>query len=237
VRAMGWWLARMAGAPGALALVAWHAAAAQVGYPPTTSPYVDLRYRQEISLSTGYYSAGKDPVGVAPGSGAMVSARYELRLSGPLLFSAGLARTFGDRTVVQFGGDEPRTTRQESWPIYLANAGFAVALTGAKSYHRLVPVTTFAAGLASDMGKGADAGGYKFGTTFAFLFDGGIRWLPSNALQFRATVADHWYAIHYPDSYFTPPDGGDPLQPSNAAQQHWTHNVALTFGVAYLIPR
>ncbi|HEY5061053.1 MAG TPA: hypothetical protein VII52_05925, partial [Gemmatimonadaceae bacterium] len=48
--------------------------AAQVGYPPSSSPYVDLEHAQELSLLVGQYHAHRDPVDVGPQSGLLVGA-------------------------------------------------------------------------------------------------------------------------------------------------------------------
>ena len=64
---------------------------AQVGHQPQGSPYIDLEYRQEVSVFGGYYSAGTDQVGVAPKSGPMFGVRYDLRLGGPASLTSKLA--------------------------------------------------------------------------------------------------------------------------------------------------
>jgi len=210
---------------------------AQVGYPPAESPFKDLEYRQEFSLSSGYYVAAKDPAGVAPQSGPMIAARYDLRLANPLLLTVHAARVFTDRTVVSFPTESPRVVSNEPVPLWLFDTGFTFSLTGAKSYRGIVPVVIGTAGIALGGGSSADAGGFKFGTPLALSFGGGVRWVTGGKVQVRADVVSHLYQVHYPDSYFAPPDEGEPLRPVGASQSSWTRNVAFTIGASYVLLR
>ena len=74
--------------------------AAQVGHVPQRSPYTDLDYRQEATIFGGYYNAGNDRVGVAPGSGPMFGVRYDLRLGGPASLTSKFAYVQGQRNVI-----------------------------------------------------------------------------------------------------------------------------------------
>jgi hypothetical protein len=214
-------------------------AGAQIGYPPSKSPFRDVDYRQEFSLLAGHYNAGRDPAGVAPQDGLLLGARYEVRLGGPATFVARFARVSSERTVID--PSKPAATRRqpaESWPLYLMDVGLAMNLTGQKTYHRLVPVVNGALGVASDMRGARDVGGFRFGTTFALSYGAGVRWVPGGRYQIRADVADYLYQLSYPDSYFgvNTVDGTRVLKISQA-QNVWTHNVALTTGLSYLFFR
>src|SRR5260221_1139937 len=63
-------------------------ALAQVGHEPERSPYRDLEYSQELTLLSGWMKARHDPAGIAPNGFAMLGARYEWTLTGPLALSA-----------------------------------------------------------------------------------------------------------------------------------------------------
>ena len=214
-------------------------ALAQIGHLPAESPFRDLDYRQELSLYTGWMSAGKDPVGVAPRSGPMLGARYEVRIGGPAQFTARLARVFSERQEID--PEEPPATRalgMRDVGLYLGDVSLTVNLTGQKSIQRFVPVLNAGVGLASDFG-GRDAGGYRFGTTFAFTFGGGVRWIPRDKWQLRADFADYVYQIQYPDTYSVPATIGedDAVLRAGAHRSVWRHNVALTVGASYLFFR
>ena len=214
-------------------------ALAQVGHLPAQSPFQDLDYRQELSLYTGWLSAGEDPAGVAPRSGPMLGARYEVRIGGPAQFTARLARVFSERQEIDPG--EPAATRavgMRDVGLYLGDVSLSLNLTGQKSIRRLVPVLNAGVGLASDFG-GRDAGGYRFGTTFAFTFGGGVRWIPRDKWQLRADFADYVYQIQYPDTYYVPATTGedDAVLGDGQRTSVWKHNLALTVGVSYLFFR
>src|SRR5260221_60679 len=70
------------------AVVLVQPALAQVGHEPERSPYRDLEYSQELTLLSGWMKARHDPAGIAPNGFAMLGARYEWTLTGPLALSA-----------------------------------------------------------------------------------------------------------------------------------------------------
>ena len=154
---------------GALAIATTSVVAgAQVGYPPAESPFRDLVYKQEASLVVGYYSAARDPVGVAPRSGPMIGARYEVRVGGPAQFAVRVARVFSERDVLDpTKPEDERIVSRDSWPLYVADLGITFNLTGQKSFRGFVPVATVGGGVATDLEGSADIGGFRFGTAFA----------------------------------------------------------------------
>ena len=212
---------------------------AQVGSLPENSPFRDLEYRQEFSAFTGWFAASKDPAGVAPRSGPLLGARYDVRIGGPAQFSARFATAFSERRVIdptEAGADRELGVSEQA--LYLGDVGLAVNLTGQKSWHTLVPFTQVGVGLASDF-KGRDAGGFRFGTSFAFNFGGGLRWVPGNRWQVRVDATDWLYQIQYPETYYVPTTvgGSDAVLGARDAKSVWKHNVALTIGGSYLFFR
>lgn len=211
-------------------------ALAQVGSLPQESPFRDIEYRQSITAFTGWYSAAKDPADVAPRSGPIVGARYDVRIGGPALFTARLGTVFSERRILdpEQAPDEGRLVGVREQGLYLADVGLTVNLTGQKSWHSLVPYTQVGVGVASDF-KGRDVGGFKFGTTFAFNFGGGVRWVPRDRWEVRADVADWLYQIQYPETYYIPTTtgGSDAVLRSGQAKSVWKHNFALTIGGSY----
>lgn len=213
-------------------------ASAQVGYTPERSPFRDLQYGQELTAVGGYFAASKDPGRVAPQSGPLLGVHYEVHVGGPAYFTAELSNVFSKRTIVdptKAAAQRIVGTRNES--LLLSDVGLALNLTGQKSLHRLVPLLKGGIGVASDL-KGADVGGYRFGTTFAFVFGAGLKWVPGGRLQLRADVTDYLYQIQYPSSYFTATtSGGTTFLPVGQARSMYKHNAALTLGASYLFFR
>lgn len=227
----------------AAALAAASSAGAQVGYEPARSPFVDLEHKQELSLVAGQYLAKRDPAGVAPTDGPMLGLLYAWRAGGPAVLTAELGYVAAERHVLD--PLQPVATRDlgaRSWPLYTADLGLAVSLTGSKSYHRLVPTIKAGLGLVSDLKSEPDIGDYKFGTRFAFNWGGGVRWVPGGRWGFRADVNNHLHTIAYPEKYFTPqtPTGGNPVPAilgTGVSKSRWTNNTALTIGLSYLFSR
>lgn len=213
--------------------------AAQVGHTPQRSPYSDLEYRQEATVFGGYFEAGTDRVGVAPQSGPMFGVRYDLRLGGPAYLTSKLAYVSSERTVL-----DPRRPANErvvssgaSWPIYIADVGIAVNLTGQRSFHRLVPFVNGTLGIASDLKGGADVGAWRFGTPFAFSLGGGLKWIPTGKLQARLDVSNQLYQIKYPNSYYVAASDGTSLLEFNESKSDWTSNLGISLGISYLFFR
>lgn len=213
--------------------------AAQVGHVPQNSPYIDLEYKQEATLFGGYYRAGKDPVGVAPTSGPMVGLRYDLRLGGPASLTSRLSYVSSKRTVI----DPRRPVEQRvveadaAWPIYLADVGISLNLTGQRSYRRLVPFITTGLGVATDFKGGADVGAWRFGTPFALSVGGGIKWVPTGNLQARVDVSDQLYQVKYPNSYYVTASDGTSVLALDDSKNSWTSNIGISFGLSYLFFR
>jgi hypothetical protein len=213
--------------------------AAQVGHVPQRSPYIDLEYRQEASLFGGYYNAGTDQAGVAPGSGPMVGLRYDLRLGGPAALTTKLAYVKSERDVIdpRRPADQRIVENNAPWPIYTADVGIALNLTGQRSYRRIVPFVNAGVGVATDFKGSADVGAWRFGTPFALSFGGGVKWVPAGNLQVRADVSDQLYQIKYPNSYYiAASDGTSVLGPKDATSD-WTSNIGFSLGVSYLFFR
>ena len=214
-------------------------AAAQIGHVPQRSPYIDLEYRQEATVFAGYYNAGTDHVGVAPGSGPIVGVRYDLRLGGPASLTSKFAYVSAQRTIIdpRRPADDRVVQADAAWPIYMADVGISLNLTGQRSYRRIVPFVNGGIGVASDLKGGADVGAWKFGTPFAFSLGAGIKWVPSGNLQARVDLIDQLYQIKYPNTYYVTASDGTAVLRVNDAKNDWTSNLGITFGVSYLFFR
>ena len=207
-----------------------------VGYPPQASPYRDLEYHQELTAFGGYFNAATDPAGVAPKAAPMGGIRYEIGIGGPLQLVARFAKTFSDRNAID--PTKPAASRNLgsfSWPLYLADFGFSLNLTGQRSWHGMVPVTYVGAGLATDAGKKVDADPYALGTTFAISYAAGLRFVPGGRFQIRADVGSYMYQIKYPASYYIKATDNTQVLPDNQSRSFWKRNGAYTIGLSYFL--
>lgn len=222
----------------ALLLGASAAGAQQVGYVPAQSPYLDLDYHQDVSAIVGWYHAKRDPLGIAPQSGMLNGIMYEWRAGGPAYLTGEISRIDSKRLVINpKNPPATRTVGTRSDPLYDVDLSLAVALTGFRTWHHLQPLAKAGLGMISDF-KGADVGGYDFGTRFAFSWGGGVRWIPAGRWAVRADVNNRLYTIGYPESYYQPPAGGGAsvLTPAQS-RSLWTNNTALTIGISYQYSR
>lgn len=228
------WRAALAGVVLAGALLP-RAAAAQVGYPPDRSPYEDAPFRQGLTTFTGFWIAGRDPAGVAPGSAPLIGARYDFTLG-----SAG--SLFVRQQVVLSSRDAIDPTRapgqralgEFGWPLSVTDVGFRVQLTGQKSRKRIIPTAALGLGVVSDLMRTADIGGYAVGSNFTYT--GGLGAVYVLGPRWRANVDASLYVhrFRYPQSYFA---GTNPVLTQASDRGGWRQNAAITAGLHWTVLR
>ena len=220
----------------ALALLVASPVLAQVGHEPASSPFKDLEYRQELSPYGGYARARVDPAGVLPQSASIAGLRYDLYIAGPVWLTSDLSAMFSDRTVID--PTKPAVSRvvgTETASVYALDLGFALGLTGRKSWHRLAPLVRAGVGVVTSRAAD-DTTGLKFGTPFAFTFGAGVKFVPGGRIQLRADVGERLFKQKYPDAYYrTTSDNTAVL--TDAKRSYWTSHGLLTLGVSYLFDR
>ena len=219
----------------ALAFIAT-TARAQVGHLPENSPYRDLETRQEFTFFGGRYTTGKDPIGVAPLDGPMYGIRYQVHVGGPAFLMARWSHVNSSRFAIdptKNGAGRKLGKHNESINLY--DIDLAINLTGEKSFHHIVPVVNFGAGVAS-CSCSVPNDPYTFGTPFAFTFGGGLRYVPGSRLQLTVDWNDYLYQLKYPTAYYVIPTGGTAAA-TNEARSFWKNNKALTFGASLLFFR
>ncbi len=206
-----------------------------VGHRPPASPFRDVKPSQHITVLGGYFDAQQDEIGATPRGGALIGLRYDIPVSGPAEFFARAQRVSSHRMA--FDAALPAATRSlgdQSVALYIADLGFALNLTGQKSWHGVIPVIAVGLGVAS--ASQPSTGGkdpYKFGTQFAITADAGLRIVPGNSYEIRLMVGNTLYQNHYPSAYFTAPAGGtDPLLGSGTARSGYRSNLSYTAGLA-----
>ncbi len=210
-------------------------AAAQVGYPPARSPYLDLEHAQEFTLIAGQYHAHRDPAAVGPQSGLLTGVHYEWRAGGPAHLTGEFSRISSDRNLIDPAKADPaRQLGTASRPLYSFDAGLGLSLTGSKSWHHIVPELAGGVGIVSDFRSQADSGGFKFGTRFAFTWGGGVRYVPGGRWQIRGDIKSRMYQLAYPQTYYLEPTGGTPVVSSTQAKSFWLNNPAFTLGISRL---
>ena len=223
---------------GAAALLAAVPAFAQVGHVPEKSPYLDLEYSSELTLEGGYLRTRHDPAGIAPQNRAIYGALYEITLVGPLAFSADVVTGSGSRNVID--PLKPAATRNlgtRDNQVTAADVALAMNLTGTRTWHHLVPQIRAGAGLVTSKAQD-DSSGFAFGTRFAFVYGGGLKYVPAGSrFQLRADVTDRVFKLDYPDAYYRTASDNSAVLPASTSKSFYTHHTALTVGVSYLFRR
>ena len=223
---------RLLAAAGLLCLMPYDARA-QVGHEPTRSPYRDLEHRQELIFFGGQFLAAKEPASVAPKSGPMFGVAYELRMSGPAYFTSRIAGVLSERNVVdptKLLAERALGTQQVN--LLLAEVGFALNLTGYKSWHGVVPAFGVGAGVGTGFDK-SDVGGFKFGTPFMFTVRPALKLAPRGRWQGRIDGSNYFYRIRYPESYFTKSTADPTVLVPGSSRNLWRRNLGVTVGVTY----
>lgn len=210
---------------------------AQVGSVPEKSPYQDFTYRQDFGVFGGYFSGNKGSANVGPQSGPIFGVRYGLHIAGPAELSLRLSRVSSDRNVLDpTKTGDARNLGTISDPIWIGDVGINLALTGQKSFHRLVPLFGLGVGV-SRSGAAADIGKYQYGTGFAIHAGGGLKFVTHGPFAARLDVTDYLWQLSYPSTYFLAPTGGSSILPAGHAQNEWKQNLAITFGISYIFAR
>jgi hypothetical protein len=217
--------------------VAATTAGGQVGHLPQNSPFRDVETRQELTFFGGHYSAGQDPIDIVPHGGPMFGLRYEIHVGGPAFLMARWSHVNSERFPIDpTKSGSAAQLGKKSVGINLFDVDLALNLTGQKSFHSIVPVVNFGAGIAT-CGCTVEPDPYKFGTPFAFSFGGGLRYVPGGRFQLRVDWNDYLYQLKYPTEYYIIPTGGTAAVTGNQSRSFWKNNGALTLGASYLFFR
>lgn len=212
-------------------------AAAQVGHLPTQSPYRDVETRHEFTFFGGRYSAGEDPISIAPRDGPMFGIRYQIHLGGPAFLAARWSHVNSERFAIDPTKVGPaRQLGKEKVGLNLYDLALSLNLTGQKSFHHIIPVINLGAGVAS-CGCSVENDPYSFGTPFAFTFGGGLKFVPGGRFQLMIDWSDYLYQLKYPNAYYVIPPGGTAAVNGDQARSFWKNNRALTIGASLLFFR
>lgn len=206
-------------------------ATAQVGYDPSKSPYEDLAPTQDLSLFIGHFGSDIGAARVLPKPSLFGGLRYDLAIGGPAFFMARYVFVPSERQyLLPTNGRANRYLGTTSTTLHAVDVGFDIALTGRKTWHRLVPALQFGTGLATDFAK-PDTGGYKFGTKFDFTYGANVRYVLHNGMGIRADATNFFWKNSYPDSYAVAATSDTTAVLSNTAQRtSWKGSWAFSLG-------
>jgi hypothetical protein len=222
----------------ALSAAAVVPAAAQVGFEPSRSPFHDITTHQALTFSVGYFGGNPAQAGVGWRHGTLYGGRIDTRLGGPIDLYLSIGFAGSSRLRINTSLDSAtRTTGPFKKTLILADLGFVINLTGAKSWHALAPYLGVGAGEMFPSRSETDVG-YNAGANFTLVPMAGTRLFLGRSLSLRLEVRDYFFRYEWPLRYFSPYDQNNnpitpPILPSGSKDKQWVHNLALTVGLAY----
>ncbi len=217
---------------------------AQVGHPPGSSPYKDLRSKYQVSATGGYSWGGGGKVEVGPARGRVAGARFDLRLTGPSVVNLGINVGDFDRVLLdpsQAPDDRIVGTAKQS--VIMVDAGFSLVLTGAKTWYGFAPYVGASLGLAlgGDVPAADSLSLFEFATKFIAGPQIGFRWFPVNRLSLRFEARDVIWRLSYPAQFFDPPANApdeDPVLDLRFNKNtQWTHNPMFLVSLGWSFGR
>jgi hypothetical protein len=205
--------------------------AAQVGHLPANSPFEDVKLGQNLSIMGGWMAMKRDPADVAPKSSLAAALRYDIAIGGPASLFVRYLIAPSERQLLL--PTNPRATRTIGNPgvtTHELDAGLDLALTGKKTWHRLIPSVNGGAGIVSDFSS-ADTGSYQFGTKFSFSYGLGVRYLPRKGPMIRVDLTNFLWQYDYPDRYFVKASDTTSVLTDTRNRSAWRGSRTVTVGV------
>ena len=212
-------------------------ARAQVGYTPSKSPYEDLKPSQDLTVFFGQFGSSPGIAGVLAKSSLFGGARYDVPVGGPASLYGRYSFVSSERAYLlpsnsranRFLGTVGTTTN-------IADLGLAIALTGRKTYHRLVPSLQGGFGVAIDPAK-ADTGLYRFGTKFTITYGLDLHYILRNGWGARANATSFFWQNSYPDNYAITGADMTSVLKNTTDRTAWKNNWTFTLGLSIPIVR
>ena len=214
-------------------------ALAQVGHPPQSSPYRDIRKGHTFTANGGYFSGNGGEFGIGPHSGAVIGARYDIRTASAIQLGIGVAHGSLDRFIVNpFVRLVNRRSGPVSQSVTFAEVNLQLNVTGGKSWHRIAPFVGASGGIALASGTPADTSRYEFGRKLYLAPSVGARLFLSDRLHLRAEARATFWKLNYPTTFQQEPveepgtDSPNAVIPGNNLSE-WTTSSWLQAGLGY----
>jgi hypothetical protein len=204
---------------------------AQVGHPPSASPYRDIPRARGPVFAIGYLPGAEGTAGVGITNITTIGARYDVPLGSVMRISFGLFYGMGERFVVDPTKD---TATRKSGPepdgFLLADGEVQLLITGGKTWHGIAPYVVGGAGFLAGGGEpAADTSDYQLSTSFVFDGGAGVRWYPSRRLSVQLDTRVFLLKLRYPGDFLFPPQA----PPVTDVQDEWTRQPWFRVGVGW----
>ena len=213
---------------------------AQVGHPPETSPFRDIRKGHTITGVGGYFSGGGGQFNIGPHHGVLYGVQYDIRTGGTIQVGLGISHGSLDRFIVNpFVLLANRKTGPVKQSVTFADVRLQFNVTGGKSWHRIAPFLAASGGLALAGDTPADTSGFDFGRKFYIAPGIGARLFLSSRLHIRAEAKATFWKLDYPATFEREPveEPGTPENPNalitDGKLSEWTGSPWLQLGLGY----
>ncbi len=209
-----------------------------------SSPYRFLEQKQDLGLFFGYVKGDPGGADLGPDGGPTYGLQYSTRLSDPIGIGAYFAYLDSERDVVNPRGENgAESIGRTSQDLVLITGRLMFSLTGARTWHKIVPYLLGGIGIAIDVTGNPSCvldrsdiecqifpeDRYNFDKSFLAQFGAGFVWLPTQRFGLRFTFHDNFWRISAPDGFFDPEAMLDPVPPD----AEWTNNLQLTAGLQW----
>lgn len=209
---------------------------ATVSAQDITSPYRFIETRQSAMVFGGYLATGRGTLQLGPESAPIFGARYDLIVSGPFALEAEIGRFSSTRMVWDtVAADTTRRVLGEAdFGAVSALAALRFNLTGARTYHRLLPYLLFGLGavfetsgesaLEEDLPSNVRL---DYGTSFAGMLGGGIEWLTDSGFGVRLDARNILWKLKTPPAFLLREEG------ARLPSDEWSQNFSLSAGLVF----
>lgn len=219
--------------------------AAPAGAQQIDSPYDFIETGQGIRVFGGYVFTDRGTIDIGPGSGPVVGAGYNIRVSGPFEFDARASVLPTSRRVYDITPTDSATLRADpkaglvelgtaDLSLLLVDATLRFDLTGPRTWYRLQPYALIGAGgafrLTSDntveenLPTDVDLR-VRFRNGFTGHVGAGVEWHPGRRFTLRAEARDLLWKIHVPSGFFQ--------EGRIIDDEQWVQTAHLTLGLAW----
>jgi hypothetical protein len=189
---------------------------AQVGVPPSASPYGEIRPGTTFEGFGGTLAGSGGPLHAGPRDGPVMGVRALLRANSTVSLGFGAWGALTKRTVIDpTAAVALREVSEVDHQLFGAEALFQFNLTGGKTWHGLAPFVAVGLGITKATTTN-DEFGYEFGTKFYFAPTVGTRMFLGERMYLRAEARGFTWKLKYPSSWALEPtdEPGTPEAPN-----------------------
>jgi hypothetical protein len=215
-------------------------AAAQVGHPPQSSPYRDIRKGHAFTATFGQFGGSGGEFGIGPHDGQTYGFRYDLRTGSTIQIGLGFQRGDLERLIVDpFVALANRVSGPVKQTVTFTEVNLQFNVTGGKSWHRLAPFLGAGVGLTFPSGTPADTSRFEFGHKLYLAPNAGVRIFITDRLHLRGEARAVFWKLKYPSTFTDEPA----LEPGTADHSNavitdgrtseWTSGSWFQVGLGY----